>query len=193
MALIEKIKAIADAIRDKTGSTGLMTLDEMPEMIELMGVGADDVSTYILVDENGVEYPAVLVDEEVTLTATTNDIRIGTTAVTEEGFVTGEKEIPAYHTTEGSKFVTNGSELILPILDYDFTKLQAIVCAFNTSQSDSVAANKVVINGSVYPVQSTTAEATVSVDDTNKYIDLGLTNDSGSPVIIKYFSYKEIY
>ena len=33
MALIEKLTAIADAIRAKTGKTGTMTLDEMPEKI----------------------------------------------------------------------------------------------------------------------------------------------------------------
>lgn len=33
MALIEKLTAIADAIRAKTGETGTMTLDEMPEKI----------------------------------------------------------------------------------------------------------------------------------------------------------------
>ena len=88
MALIDKIKAIADAIRGRTGETGSMTLDEMAETIESMSVGGEPVNTYILVDENGVEVPAVLVDEKVTLTATTNDIRIGTTAVTEQVLTT---------------------------------------------------------------------------------------------------------
>jgi hypothetical protein len=30
MALTNKLSAIGDAIREKTGKTGLMTLDEMP-------------------------------------------------------------------------------------------------------------------------------------------------------------------
>jgi hypothetical protein len=194
--VVAKIKAIGDAIRDRTGTTDEMTLDEMAETIGSMNVGGgdDDTNTYILVDENGYEVPAVLVDEPVMLTASAaTDIRKGMTAVTDEGVVTGEKDIPAYHTTEGSKVITNGSRLIIPILDYNYTKLQAIVCSFNTTLSNSVSANKVAINGSVYPVKSTVAESTVSVDETNQRIDLGSTNDSGSPVIIKYFSYKEIY
>lgn len=45
--------------------------------------------TLILVDENGVEVVAVMTDEEVDLTATANDIRLGVVAVTDEGIVTG--------------------------------------------------------------------------------------------------------
>ena len=33
MALINKLTAIADAIRAKTGSSGLLTLDQMPTVI----------------------------------------------------------------------------------------------------------------------------------------------------------------
>jgi hypothetical protein len=96
MVLIDKIKAIGDAIRNRTGITDLMTLDEMAETIEHMESGPTtyDAYTYIIVDENGYEIPAVLTEEEVVLTATAaNDIRIGKTAVTEEGVVVGQKEI----------------------------------------------------------------------------------------------------
>ena len=192
MALIEKIKAIADAIRGRTGSTGLMSLDEMAEMIEGMEVGGEEVNTYILVDENGVEVPAVMVDEKVTLTATTNDIRIGTTAVTEEGVVTGEKEIPAYHTSEGYRAVPKGTKFTLPLPNYNYTKLQAIFCPFNTSMSNSVAAEKVAIENKVYSVRSATAEANVTKDATVGQIDFGITNSSNGVYLIRYFSYKEI-
>ena len=196
MALIDKIKAIADALRAKTGSTAPLTLDEMAETITLLdsGGGIETLdNTYILVDEEGNEYPAVLVDEEVTLTATTNDIRKGTTAVTDEGVVTGEKEIPVYNTLEGSKAIPNGSKFILYTKDYDYTKFQAIICLFNTSLTDSVAADKVAINGNVYPVQSTEAVATITKHDDTTQIDLGITNDTGSPCVVRYFMYKEIY
>ena len=194
MALIEKLKAIADAIRGRTGTTGELTLDEMAEMINSMEVDSgDDVNTYILVDENGYEVPAVLVDEPVTLTATPNDIRIGTTAVTEEGVVTGEKEIPAYHMTEGFKGIPNGSAFVLPLPHYDYTKLQAIICLFNTSLTDSVAAERVAIEDNVYPVQSTVPEAQIVIDNDNKRIDFGITNTSGKMCLIRYITYKEIY
>lgn len=149
--------------------------------------------TVILVDENGYEVAAVMTDEEVDLTATANDIRLGTLAVTDDGVTEGTKEIPSYHTNCGWKIVTNGSKFAVSIPDYDYTKFQAIICPFNTSMTESVAADKVVIEDSVYPVQSTEAESQIAINDEVGYIDLGLTNNSGSSYIIRYFTYKEIY
>ena len=193
MALIDKIKAIADAIRERTGVTAKMSLDEMAETISYMDVGSDDTQTYILVDENGVEYPAVLVDDPVVLTATRNDVRIGTTAVTEEGVITGEKEIPPYYATEGTKVIDKNSAFRIAIRDYDYTKLQIILCPFNKSMANSVSAEKVVINDSLYPVQSTVAECAVTVNDELGCIELGITNTSGSPYMIRFFTMKEMY
>lgn len=193
MALIDKIKAIADAIREKTGSTGLLTLDEMAEMIEYMDTSSDGTQTYILVDEDGYEIPAVLTEEEVELTATTNDIRIGTTAVTENGVVEGEKEIPAYYVTEGWRIVTNGSQFAITITDYDYTKLQAVFCKFNTTLNNSVYTDKVAINDSVYNVLSTDAIAAITKDTSNTSVNFGILNESGSRYIIRYFMYKEVY
>lgn len=65
------------------------------------GGSGDDTQAYILVDENGVEIPAVLVDEYTVFDATANDIRAGKTAATEEGVTLGTKEIPAYYVEEG--------------------------------------------------------------------------------------------
>ena len=82
------------------------------------------VSTFIIVDQDGNEIPSVLVDEEIPITATTNDIRKGVTAITNEGVVVGEKEIPSYYTNEGYRAVSKGSRFIIPHADYDYTKLQ---------------------------------------------------------------------
>lgn len=193
MALIDKIKAIADAIRERTGITAKMSLDEMAETISYMDVGSDDTQTYILVDENGIEYPAVMVDNPVVLTATRNDVRIGTTAVTEEGVITGEKVIPPYYATEGTKVVTNNSPFVISIRDYDYTKLQVILCPYDKNMANSVSAEKVVINDSLYLVRSTTVETTVSVNEELKRIELGVVNTSGSPYIIRFFTMKEMY
>lgn len=190
MALTDKLKAIGDAIRGKTGKEGSLTLDEMVAEIEAIDTQAQ---TYILVDDDGNEVPAVLVEEEVTLTATPNDIRIGTTAVTGDGVVEGTKEIPSYHTSFGWKVVPNGSKFILAIEDYEYTKLQVIFCTFNETMINSVAAEKVAIDNKVYPVQSTEAEANAVVDNMNKCVDFGITNDSGKSYILRYSSYKEIY
>lgn len=192
-AFIEKLKAIGDAIRDRTGTTDEMTLDEMAEAIKSMEIADDGTNAYILVDENGYEVPAVLVDEPVMLTANaTTDIRKGMTAVTDEGVVTGEKEIPAYYTTEGFKVIPNGSKFILPLEDCNYTKLQAIICLFNTSIRNSVAAEKVAIYDNVYPVQSVESESQLVVDAENNGVDFGITNTSGKTCLIRYFTYKEI-
>lgn len=157
------------------------------------GGGGSDDRVYILEDESGAQYSAYLSDEGVDLTATANDIRIGTVALNDDGVVEGTKEIPSYYTVEGFKLVTDGSEFVLYLSDgmNEYTKFQAIICSFNTSMTNSVSAEKVVINGSVYPVQSTSSESELTVEgDTIKF---GITNSSGAPCLIRYFTYKEVY
>ena len=183
------LQNLANAIRKVNGETKSYTPDEMIDKVTHIM----ESITYILVDESGNEVPAVYVDGDVFLTATPNDIRIGTTAITDHGIVEGEKEIPSYVTSEGYRAIPNGSNFILSIPDYDYTKLQAIICPYNQSFAGSVAAEKVAIDGSVYPVQSTTAEAVITLNRENGYIDFGITNTSGKPYLIRYFSYKEIY
>lgn len=153
----------------------------------------DNTQTYILVDEDGNEIPAVLVDERVELTATPNDIRLGVTAVTDDGVVTGEKEIPSYNTYEGYRAVPAKSQVALPHTHYDYTKLQAVFCKFNTSPADSVATDKVAINNCVYNVNSTAPVSSIIRDTDRKLVDFGFNNDSSTPCIIRYFMYKEIY
>lgn len=155
------------------------------------GVGIE--RTYILVDEDGNEFPATFVDNETTFDATANDIRIGKVAATEAGVTQGEKEIPAYHTQEGYKLITAGSDFILSIPNYEYTKLQAIICPFDTNLANSVAAEKVVIEGCVYPVQSAEAESEVTIDGINSRIVFGITNTSNDIYLMRYFTYKEIY
>lgn len=48
MALTDKLTAIADAIRSKTGTTEAMTLDEMVTAIQNIAVGSVDNKTYIV-------------------------------------------------------------------------------------------------------------------------------------------------
>lgn len=149
--------------------------------------------TYILVDDEGNEIPAVLVDEKVELTATANDIRVGTTAVTKLGVTEGDKEIPAYHTTEGYKLIPSGSPFeISGIHEYDYTKLLAMICTWNTEMSDSVAVEKTVINRWVYSVNSTEALSEVSIDDENMSINLGIINEATAPCVVRYITYKEV-
>lgn len=150
--------------------------------------------TFILQDEDGNELVGVVVDQNVVFDATANDIRAGKVAATMEGVTTGEKHIPSYNTAEGYKVITAGSAVRITNLDHsDFTKLQALICAFNSSITNSVATEKVCINDSVYAAGATEILATVTIDAENKVIDLGIKNESEKLLIVRYFTYKEIY
>ena len=196
MTPIEKLKSqlrsIADSIRERTGETDKLTIEQMKAEIEYMPSG-DDGETYILIDEHGNEVPAVLTDEEVDLTATANDIREGVIAVTDDGVITGEKEIPTYHTTEGFKLIISGRDIDISIPKgrYDFTKLQALVCVFNTTLTDSMATEKVAINDKVYAVNSAEPISDVVLDSATESIKFGITNDSGSHRVVRFITYKE--
>lgn len=157
------------------------------------GIGRE--RTYILVDEDGNEFPAVVSDMEVVFDAGENDIRAGKVAASANGVVTGSKIIPSYNTVEGYALITNGSQFTIPVSTelYDFTKLQCIICPFVTSVAASVAAEKVVIGEQVYNTNSSTSLSSVSRDADNQAINLGITNDSGSLYLLRYFAYKEIY
>lgn len=190
--LKDKLTSIADSIRGRTGETDKLTLDQMVEEIDYMPTGEDD-NTYILVDEDGNEIPAVLTEEEVDLTATANDIRIGSVAVTDDGVIEGTKEIPSYHTYDGFRAVPKNQAFILPHNNYDYTELQAIFCLFNTTMTNSTAAVKVAINNNVYDIASTIALSSVVKDHDRRYVDFGVTNDTGKNCVIRYIMYKEIY
>lgn len=185
----ETMDGLADAIRSVNGSTKKYTPQEMiAEVRDIL-----NAATFILVDEDGNEYPATYVASDTVFTATENDIRAGKVAANAEGVVTGTKEIPSYVTAEGFKLIPAAAPFILPIPDYDYKKLQAIFCPFNTSLSSSVAAEKVAINGKVYQVLSDIAETEIAIDAGNSRIDFGFTNNTDRPYLIRYFTYKEVY
>lgn len=187
----ETLSGLANALRSVTGETRSYTPTEMIDAVtNIMETG-----TYILVDEAGNEIPAVFVENEMRFNATANDIRIGTIAVTDSGVTEGTKEIPGYVTEEGYRKILSGDALVIPMYSNmcEFTKLQAIICKFNTTPDDSVAAEKVSIAGKVYPVSATNSLSDVKVDNQNRTIDFSLMNNSDHPVIVRYFTYKEVY
>lgn len=154
-----------------------------------------ETETYMLVYEDGTEVPAVFVEDEITFTATENDIRAGSVAATAKGVTVGTKEIPSYQTTEGIIIVRAGRAFTIPFSSarYDFTKLQAILCVFAGSLTSSVSADRVVIEENVYNVCSTEPISSVTRDSTTQSIKLGITNDGNSIYILRYFTYKEEY
>ncbi len=148
--------------------------------------------TYILTDENGNEIIGTYVESETIFTATDNDVREGMVYASDKGVSTGNKVIPAYHTLEGTKLITAGSNFILRINGWDYTKLQCLICKYNSSISNSVATDKVVINNNVYNVQEAVSISEITKDEVNQLINLGISNTSDTPYVIRYFTYKEI-
>lgn len=153
---------------------------------------SESQTVYVIVTEDGKKYAQLNSQEIVELTATANDIRLGTTAVTEDGVITGEKDIPSYHTKQSARFVRANSPFVLPFFDqqYDYTELQAMTAPFNESTSKSVAVDRVVIENSVYLPGTTEPISTVTKDDANKSINFGIMNGD-TPSVIRYFTYRE--
>lgn len=185
----ETLDGLADAIRSVTGSARRYTPEEMIEEVK----DILNATTFVLVDKDGNEYPAVYVDSDVLITATPNDIRKGITAITSEGVVTGEKEIPNYRAVEGGMLVEVGETMEIPVFSdmCEYTTLQGIICAYNTDMYDSVSAEKIVIDGSVYNVGSIQVVSEVEIDSAAQIIKLGLTNEADTDVVIRYMIIKE--
>lgn len=147
---------------------------------------------YMIVTEDGEEFAQLTTQETVELTATANDIRLGTTAVTEKGVTEGEKFIPSYHTEQGVRVIRSNEPFVLQFDNdlYDYTELQAMTAPFNKSISNSVAVDRVVIENVVYLPGTTEPISTVAKDDENKTINFGVTNGD-TPSVIRYFTYRE--
>lgn len=159
--------------------------------------GAAPLKTLIMQDESGNEMVGVVTESAIVFTADPKtDIREGTVAATDAGVVTGEAVIPNYETSTGVKIVKAGSAFTISLIThdtYDYTEIQCIICPFDTSMDQSIAAEKVVIGDDVYSANSTDSLATITKNTENKSVDLNIINTSDVPYIIRYFTYKELY
>ena len=196
----EKSKVLADGTKQLVGFVSSAREYKYPDGgvvgdYYYQRVFAECQTVYMLqLSDNGTSAYTQLVNQEsVQLTATPNDIRKGTTAVINNGVVEGEKEIPAYHTEQGVVRIKAGKDFVIPFFSeqYDYTKIQAVIAPFNTKFSDSVAVDRVVIENSVYNVNSTQVIATISKDKAKQAINLGIKNNSNVDYVIQYFTYRE--
>ena len=183
------LDGLADAIRSVTGATVKYTPTEMIEEVR----NILNAATFVLVDADGNEYTAAYLDSDYICTAKEDDIRIGTTAITANGFVTGTKEIPNYIAEKGHVIVPPGQPVNIPVSASmcDYTLLQALICDYNTSVNDSVVTDKIVINNTVYSARSNIALSNVDVDVEQHLIKLGLTNDKETPIVVRYVLIKD--
>lgn len=163
----------------------------------LVGSYSQIGKTFILQDENGNELVGVVTDNAQVFDAIDTDVRTGKKYVSDLGMGVGINDIPAYHTFQGTRVISAGKPLTLPNLDskidnYDYTKMQAIICGFNTNLVNSVSAEHVCIDDNVYLVQSVESLSEIVKNHETKIIDFGITNESTKMKIIRYFMYKEI-
>lgn len=152
--------------------------------------------TFILQDENGNEVVGTVVDDLMVFDADpSTDIRAGKKAVTDAGVVVGSTTIPNYETSQGKCLIMPGETLKVFNLSpglYDYTFLQCIVTLYNTNVSDSVYAEYVAIDDSVYETKSTTRISLVTKDSKTEDINLNITNDSDNIYIVRFTTYKEV-
>lgn len=153
------------------------------------------INTIQIENSDGSTILGVVTGEETIFTATDNDVREGSVYASDGGVSTGTKVIPSYHTTETSRYIPVGSDVTIPLPTlnkYDYTKLQVIICDFNENMSNSVAATKISILDKVFDVNSTNVVSNVTKDETTKSINLGITNNSTVPWVVRCLTYKEI-
>lgn len=163
----------------------------------MIGGRPSSPKTIKFLTNSGQEIQAVLVDTETVFTAEANDVREGKTFASDYGVGVGNRVIPAYHTFEGYRIIPAGSAVTIPnqmasIDSYDYTKLQVIICAFNSNVADSVSAEKISVYDKVHNVQTVDVVSEVIKNHESKNVDLGIINDSGTIWILRYFMYKEI-
>jgi hypothetical protein len=149
--------------------------------------------TFVIVDDNENELMGVCTEQEVIFDATAADIKIGKIAATDSGVTEGENTI-TYRTYHSTRLIRAGSAYTIPLSDYDqydYTHLQCIIVLKNTSLSNSVAADKVVINDGVYQVGSINQISVVTKNAGTKSIDLNLINNTDETQYIRFFTYKD--
>ena len=146
-----------------------------------------------IVDDNGNDILGAVTDSEVTLDATRADVKVGKIFASNDGIQEGI-DTKTYRTTHASRAVLPGESFTIPLSEYDkydYTKFQAIIAEFNTTNLDSTEVSKISFNNAVYNVNSTTKLSDVTKNSSTKAIDLNITNDTDNTYVIHYSTYKE--
>lgn len=148
----------------------------------------DKVVYMVTVDGEKKAFAQLVGEQKVKLTATANDVRLGTSVISNEGYMEGVKDIPGYFVSYGHKAVTSGSKITIP-LESGFKTLMVTVAPYNTSISASTSVKYVSVDSAMYTANSATKLSDISVDTDNDQINLGITADAMS--ILRYFVVRE--
>lgn len=148
--------------------------------------------TYALTNADGTQkaYAVLEGSTPITLTATNNDIRTGTSAITNTGYTEGTKDIPSYYSTYGTRFVTAGNEAVIDNFEeYDYKNLMVTIAPFNFSINESTAIKYVSVENAMYEANNTAKLSDITIDATNKRVNLGFTVNELS--VLRYFIVRE--
>lgn len=186
--LVDNKRALKATLEEK----GKAPSDNMSEYAALVGeMDNEEQVSYVLETADGGKAFAQLSSENpITLTASENDIRLNTSAITNKGFTEGSKDIPAYHSERGIKVIQANAKVELTRDTYDYTKFQATLALFNTSVADSVQVDRVTVDDSVYTANTTSKLSDLVKDHENGRIDFGINN--GTKIsLMRFFIMRE--
>ena len=171
--------------QSKEPTNQFVTYSDLVDTLE----NPDEITYCVTLDGENKAYAQLHGEEEITLTATANDIRINTSAITDVGYTEGTKEIPAYVSHVGKKIILAGNQIMLTIQKYDYTELQVNISYYNSSLNESVEVFATSIDDSVYETKSTNKLADITIDHDTMTIDFGITAEQ--KVVLRYFTMKE--
>lgn len=186
--LIEQKAAIKAALENQ-GKAPTDTLSTYAGLISSLE-NPDEVTYCVTVDGESKSFAQLYGQQKVTLTATENDIRENTSAITDNGYTEGTKKIPSYQSQKGTKLVPVNTAINLYSELYDCTKFQATLAIFNSSIPNSVQVDKVTVDEALYTANSTEKLADLSIDHENMQVDFGITN-GGTIAVMRYFIMRE--
>lgn len=149
--------------------------------------------TLVLTDSNGNEFTGVVTGQKTVFTATKDDVKTGKIFASDEGIQTGE-DTRTYRTTHATHLVLPNQDFSIPLAQYDkydYTKFQAVISEFNTTEFDSLSVEKFVLYDSVYNVNSDDKVSDVTKNEDTKSVDLNITNNTDNTFIVHYNTYKE--
>ena len=189
--LVDNKKALKAKLEEK-GKAPSDNLSEYADLIEELD-NEEQVSYVLETADGGQAFAQLSSEEPITLTASENDIRLNTSAITDKGYTEGKKDIPAYYSEQGMRVVKANAKISLPAKNhnvYDYTKFQSTLALYNTSMSASVQVDKVTIDDSVYKANTTEKLSDLTIDHANTAVDFGITNGNTNAVM-RYFIMKE--
>lgn len=178
-------KAAIKAALEKKEKNPSDVLGSYAELIEELD--NEEQVSYVLTNADGTQkvYAQLSSKEPVTLTAKANDIRLNTSAITNDGYTEGTKDIPAYFSMYGKKIVYENEEATLTNHETDYKNLMVTITPFNSSLDESVEVTYASIDDSMYEAKSTTKISDITVDLDTETIHFGVTVTELS--VLRYF------